>query len=164
MIRMLWCGRYLSFLVVSSVWKDTSSLSYLLFLLLSSWMHHYSLGEPSFWNSHVPHLKWVTSFLRTSRPVILKVIASVQDLIAGDIMQGHSGLLIRTVCIATLTSSRPSLVAGAYQVRQPDHSFSSEPGRAGEGNVAHSHFQHRIVVPGSALRQIEILWEKVSFP
>ncbi|XP_073339189.1 E3 ubiquitin/ISG15 ligase TRIM25-like [Pagrus major] len=48
--------------------------------------------------------------------------------------------------------------------RQPDHAFGSEPSHPGEGNVAYSHFQHRIVVPGSALRQIEILREKVSFP
>ncbi|XP_070834698.1 E3 ubiquitin-protein ligase TRIM21-like [Chaetodon trifascialis] len=61
-------------------------------------------------------------------------------------------------------SRRSSLVAGAYRGRQPDHSFGSEPGRPGEDSVARSHFQHGIVVPGSALRQIEILREKVSFP
>ena len=61
-------------------------------------------------------------------------------------------------------STSPSLVAGAYRTHQPDHSFGSEPGRPGTDNAAHSHFQHRIVVPGSALRQIEILREKVSFP
>lgn len=34
----------------------------------------------------------------------------------------------------------------------------------GVGNAVRSHFQRRIVVPGSALRQIEISRENVSFP
>lgn len=77
---------------------------------------------------------------------------------------GLFGVLIRIVRAALLPSSRHSLVAGAYQAHQPDHSFGSEPGRPGEDKVAHSHFQHSIVVPGSMLHQIEILLEKVSFP
>ncbi|KAK1894141.1 hypothetical protein KUDE01_019600, partial [Dissostichus eleginoides] len=69
-------------------------------------------------------------------------------------------------CCTTGSGSghKQNLVAGAYRTHQPDHSFGSESGRPGADTAAHSHFQHRIVVSGSALRQIEILREKVSFP
>lgn len=77
---------------------------------------------------------------------------------------GSLGVLIRTVHTAALPSPRYSLMAGAYQTHQLDYSFSLEPGRPGEDDVAYSRFQHCLVVAGSVLHLIEILQEKVSFP
>lgn len=78
----------------------------------------------------------------------------------GDIMQGHREQLV------PLRSPSPplSLMAGAYQTRQQDHSFGSEPGQPREDSVVHPHFQHHVVVPGIVHCQIDILPERVSFP
>ncbi|KAK9534162.1 hypothetical protein VZT92_009227 [Zoarces viviparus] len=74
-------------------------------------------------------------------------------------------VLIRAAVAPSSPPPHVLVVAGAYRARQPDRSFSSEPGRPG-GRITRltPNFQHGIVVPGSALRQMDISREKVSFP
>lgn len=79
----------------------------------------------------------------------------------GDIIMRVSlRVLIRTVCTAALPFL---LLTASWQVLIGTASRTTPSARYREVDVAHSHFQHRIVVPGSVLRQIQICGRKCHF-
>lgn len=93
----------------------------------------------------------------------LKIFTSLEDLLEKWHHAGFFRVLIRTGRSAVLPSPCHNLVAAAYQGHQPHHSFGSEPGRPGEDNAAHSHFQHGIVVPGSRSARSRSFGRKYHF-